>query len=145
MRWHATTTAVIACATLSFAWVDEALAQKRQRDVISQQEIEQAGNKAQDLYQVVRSLRPHFLQPPRGNRSMGSYAREPTAVYVDGLRTGDLESLKLLSPTTVVEVRYLEPSKAQEEFGMTHSAGAILVKTIKSRPAAKPDSGPPAH
>lgn len=140
MRWNALTTATIVCAALPITWVSNAEAQKRQRDVITEQELKPSGDKAQDLYQAVRALRPHFLQPPRGNRSMGSYAREPTVVYVDGLRTGDPESLKMLSSRDVIEVRYLEPSKAQEEFGMSHSAGAILVKTIKSRPAEKADT-----
>lgn len=128
---------------VALAGADQAEAQKRQRDVITLLELEQTGKKAQDLYQAIRSLRPHFLQPPRGTRTMGSYTPDPTVVYVDGLRTGDLETLKTISTQNVFEVRYFEPSKAQEEFGMNHSGGAVLVRTMKSRPVEKPDSGKP--
>jgi hypothetical protein len=143
MHWNRLVSVAFLGSAFCLTATSDAVAQKRQRDVITEQELKPSGDKAQDLYQAIRALRPHFLQPPRGNRSMGSYAREPTVVYVDGLRTGDPETLKMLSSRDVIEVRYLEPSKAQEEFGMSHSAGAILVKTIKSRPAARPDSGPP--
>lgn len=107
-------------------------AQKRQRDVITREELSNSGQKDQDLYAAIRSLRPHFLAPPRGVRTMGAAPPAPVAVYVDDMKS-DLSALRSIPASDALEVRYLEPGKAQDEFGTTHSGGAILVKTTRKR------------
>jgi hypothetical protein len=109
----------------------ELSAQKKQRDVITREEILQSSHKELDLHRAVRSLRPHFLAAPRGQRTMGAAPAAPIALYIDDARSGDVNSLKDVAAMDVQEVRYLEPSKAQERFGMTHSGGAILVTLFK--------------
>jgi hypothetical protein len=125
--------------------MNDAAAQKRQRDVIAREELAAIDRQGLDVYQAIRSLRPHFLEPPRGVRTMGAYATAPAVLYVDGLRQGEVESLKMMMVANVMEIRYLEPSKAQEEYGMSHSGGALLIKLTKSlpKPAARSDSGKP--
>jgi len=122
-------------ACLAAGWLllapAEALAQKKRRDVITREEILQSSHKELDLHRAVRSLRPHFLAPPRGQRTLGAAPPAPVALYIDNARSGDLNSLKDVAALAVQEVRYLEPSKAQERFGMTHSGGAILVTLFK--------------
>ena len=141
MRLVRTTLIALMVAALGGS-VNTVEAQKRQRDVITREELVAVDRQGMDVYQAIRNLRPHFLAPPRGNRTMGGYTPAPTVLYVDGLRQGELESLKMMMVTNVEEIRYLEPSKAQEEYGMSHSGGAVLIKLNKSpKPAAKPDSG----
>lgn len=146
----ATSRIVIAAVVLGVAWLGltprDAASQKRQRDLITREELENSAHKNQDLYQAVRSLRPHFLAPPRGNRSMGPGSAAATVLYVDGTPQGDLETLRMIPVMTVEEVRYLEPSKAQHEFGHTHSGGAVLVKRRPQfRPGGPPASNPPVR
>lgn len=111
---------------------EPAAGQKRQRDLITAEEIQASPHKYNDLYQLVRGLRPHFLAPPRGVRTLGGGSIAPVALYVDDVRRSGLDELKLIKPEDVHEVRYLDPSKAQELYGITHSGGAVIVK-LKGR------------
>jgi hypothetical protein len=106
--------------------------QKKQRDVITREELQGSGQRDQDAYSAIRSLRPHFMAPPRGTRTMGGSAAAALVVYLDGMKA-DLQSLRTMPASDVMEVKYLEPAKAEEEYGITHSGGAILVKTSRAR------------
>jgi hypothetical protein len=119
---------------------DQGLAQKRERDLITRAEILASAQKEQDLWFLIRSLRPHFLAPPRGIRSMAGGVTAPIAVYINGTRAGDLGHLRLVAAINVEEVRYLDPSKAENEFGLSHSGGAIMVKLVR---AAELERKPP--
>jgi len=109
----------------------ELSAQKKQRDLITREELLNSGQRDQDAYSAIRSLRPHFLAPPRGVRTMGGSAAAALVVYLDGMKS-DLQALRTMAASEMVEVKYLEPAKAAEEYGITHSGGAVLVKTSKS-------------
>jgi hypothetical protein len=122
---------VVAAAGLCLAAPEGAAAQKKQRDLITREEILNSPQKDGDILGVIRSLRPHFLAPPRGVRTLGSSPPAPTVVYVNGNKSGELDRLKFLLAVDVAEVKYLEPGKAQDEFGVDHSGGAVLVKMIE--------------
>ena len=118
-------------------------AQKKDRNLITREEILNSAQKDGDLYQAVRSLRPHFLNTPRGQRSMdvqrggptgmqvGSSAAPQPVVYLNGTKLGELEMLKTVLAADTYEVRYLEPAKAENEFGADASGGAVLVTLVK--------------
>jgi hypothetical protein len=106
------------------------VAQKKQRDLITREEILNSGKKDQDIFQVIRALRPHFLLPPRGVRSSVGGPR-PSVLYVNGNRTGELAQLRNILAADVFEVKYLDPSKAENEFGIGHSGGAVMVTLVK--------------
>lgn len=113
-----------------FLTSSQGLAQKKQRDLITREEILNSAQKDKDLFQVIRALRPHFLLPPRGVRSTTSGSRVSVA-YVNGNKMGDLTVLRSILAVDVFEVRYLDPSKAENEFGIGHSGGAVLVQLVK--------------
>lgn len=118
-------------------------AQKRQRDRITREEIMASALQERDLFQVIRSLRPHFLEPPKGRRSLGGNANNaPVALYVDDKKDLGIESLRTMDPKLVDEVRYLEPSASTSRFGPMVNGGAILVKLYKAprTEAAKADT-----
>lgn len=124
-----------------------ALAQKRNRDLITRDEIMNSAQREQDLWQAVRSLRPHFLAPPRGVRTMGNAPPGETIVVVDGKRDSGLDALKMIMAADVDEVRYLDPSRSQSEFGTFATGGAVVVKirkadklTLPTRDTVKPPS-----
>ncbi len=118
------------------------LAQKRQRDVLTRSEIESSASKAGDLHGAIRGLRPHFLTPARGVRTLGNSITEPIAVYVDGTRQTGVDALKSIRAITVQEVRYLDPARAGNEFGSRANGGAIVVKLHKDQPPGAPLPAP---
>jgi hypothetical protein len=120
-------------------------AQKRERDRVTRDEILSSGQGEQDLYTALRSLRPRFVEPPRGIRTLGNAMPVPIIVVVDGKRLGGLETLQSIVANTVDEVRYLEPSRSANEFGEMGANGAVVVKLWRepAKPRVKADSTPP--
>ena len=140
-------TLLAAVTSLAVTPVD-GFAQKRQRDVLTREEILGSAVKSADLYRAIRSLRPHFLVPARGVRTLGNSIQEPLAVYLNGTRQTGEDALRTIMADTVEEVRYLDPNKAGNEFGPRASGGALLVKLRKPvdsppAPAPPPPSPPP--
>ena len=80
---------------------------------------------------MIRGLRPHFLAPARGIRTLGGGLRPPTALYVDGVRE-DANVLRTIMASSVIEVRYLDPSRSEGEYGPTAAGGAVVVKRSKT-------------
>lgn len=115
---------------------DTAPAPKTQRDLILREELLASARSDLDLYQAIRSLRPHFLAPAPGVRRASSPSA--IAVYLDGVRQAGVESLRSIGAGFVEEVRYLSPTASQNELGVTASGGAIMVKM--HRPTAEPDN-----
>jgi hypothetical protein len=119
----------------------ECLGQKRQRDRITREEILQSAQRELDLYQVIRSLRPHFLEPPPGVRTLGGAERPaPVAVYVDGRRETGLDALRTIMADRVEEVRHLDATRSESEFGPMANGGAVVVKLLKAPRARAPSS-----
>jgi outer membrane receptor protein involved in Fe transport len=109
----------------------QAQTQNRQRDLITREELVQSAQKHQDLEKAIRSLRPHFLRRPAGVRSMAGMGPAAVKLYIDGIKQTELGSLVLIQTLDVEEVRYLEPARAQEQYGITHSGGVIQVKRYR--------------
>jgi len=123
-------------------------APKRERNRISREELVQGAEKFPDLYEAIRSLRPHFLTannrgvrttgvgpPAAGDPASRSYgtggstsANPQPVVWLDGRKSGDPEVLKGILSRDVEEVRYLGPNEAGIEYGLGHEGGAIVVK-----------------
>ena len=136
-------TMLLAAASLAASPADS-LAQKRQRDVITADEIQGSAVKTADLHRAIRSLRPHFLTPARGVRTLGNSVVEPLAVYVNGARQSGEDALRTIQAASIEEVRYLDPNKAGNEFGPKASGGALVVKLRKQVDAEPPPPPPPA-
>lgn len=124
--------ALVSVGAIALARPAGAQEAKRERDRITRAEIEGSAQRDQDIYQVVRSLRPHFLQKPRGVRSLGGTTGGSTLLYVDGVRESDLGQLKAIPAAVVEEVRYLDPTRSEMEYGSDAQGGAVVVKRLKS-------------
>ena len=120
-------------------------AQKKSRDLITREEIENSPQKDQDIYSVIRSLRPHFLTPARGVRTLGN-STSRMSLYVDGVRETDAAALKNIMASAVAEVRYLDPTQSEAEYGSGANGGAVIVKRLKANSdTVPPASNPPLH
>lgn len=135
---------VIAAAAVAFQPA-EAEAQRRDRDLITRDELVNSSQKNTDLYSAVRSLRSHMLQGPRGPRQLnvapptvgsagpGTLRNTEAAkavLYINGARSGDIDMMRNIQTMHVEEVRYLNPNAAGMQFGPGHEGGAILVKLV---------------
>ena len=119
--------------------------QKKSRDLITREEIEASAQKDQDIYAVIRALRPHFLAPARGIRTLGNSSSR-MSLFVDGARESDFNALKNIMAVTVEEVRYLDPTQSEAEYGSVANGGAVVLKRIKGTgDAAPPAIKPPQH
>ena len=116
-------------AVAAFAGTLEA--QQKDRNTITREEIMASAQKDGDLFQAIRSLRPHFLAKPRGVRTMGASPPQEPAVFVNGSRLGELALLKTILAADVHEVRYLDPAKSQDEYGSDVTGGAVVVQLVK--------------
>jgi hypothetical protein len=109
-----------------------ASAQKRQRDLITDKEIAASAQKDLDALAAIRALRPQFLEPPRGVRSLGNGVQGMLLVYVDGIRQSGTDALVSIQASDVRDIKYLDPNQSQNEFGISANGGAIIVRMQKA-------------
>jgi hypothetical protein len=105
-------------------------ADRADRDVLTQDEIQAEGDRIRTALEAVEQLRPQFLRTRPAGTIMGRQA-DPVRVYVDGVHWGDPRSLAQLRVEEVIEIRYVRPTDAQTRFGLDHSSGAIEVRTAR--------------
>ncbi len=86
-------------------------------------------------HHAIESLRPTWLYH-QGNATISNPDPLPI-VYMDGVRSGDLQELRLLSAEDVDTIRRLSPSDATTRYGTGHLAGAIDVRTRRGRRPAR--------
>lgn len=96
-------------------------------NVIAEDELREASG--QTLFDVVRALRPAWLRS-RGPTTLLRQNEGALVVYVDGVRFGDMDSLRQLTPRSVRSARFYHPTDAQARFGPGHLQGAIEVTTL---------------
>jgi hypothetical protein len=135
---------IIAATWLAFTPAN-ALGQKPQRDRITREETLSSPHRGLDLYQLIRAVRPHFLQRPAEVRALGgSRPAASLAVYVDGVRETGPDALRTLTAARVQEVRHLDQTSSENEFGSRANGGAVLVRLYRAPRDVRParDSAP---
>ena len=114
--------AVTACASASPRPASD-------RDVIHLEEIQAARTPNWFAWDLISSLRPHFL---KSQSAVTLTEREPVfaVVYVDDIYHGELETLKSLRLDKILSVQFLPPFDAKTRFGQDMPGGAILIRTL---------------
>lgn len=100
----------------------------RNRKILLVDEITAAKGMGWSAYDMIAQLRPEFLRS-RGATSLGNTTPPATTVYLDGVKYGDLQSLRQISGEHVTRVDYLNGSEATTRYGTDHVGGAILITT----------------
>lgn len=90
--------------------------------MISFEEIQESG--AADAYQLVQRLRPEWLRVRGRNRRSDSGA---ILVYRDTFAMGGVASLRRMSTSGILTVRFLGPVEAATRLGAGHEHGVIVV------------------
>lgn len=120
-----------------------ALAQKRgDRSLITRTDLDEGGSGLTTAQEAIQRLRPNWLRPPMGRNATagmldGLGDREATAreaiLYIDVVRQPNLEQLRTVQLSRVVEMKYLDQNRAVQLLGPGHEAGAILITTMNKR------------
>jgi hypothetical protein len=77
-------------------------------------------------YEVVEAMRSNWLTE-RGTDSFTSPVK--IQVYFDGVRLGDVESLRTIDLRPVTYIRFFDGIAATARWGLGHGQGAIYVST----------------
>ena len=116
--------AILACASGGTGTTS-----KKSATLLTAAEIADAHADITTAYDAVARLRPNWLAPHgamSSNPEVSSYA----AVWVDGQRTGLIETLKNVPAYYVVDMRYYDVTQAGARFGIrAGTGGAIEVRT----------------
>ena len=118
--------AAITLPVAASAQASETVRYERHR--ISFEEITTRASDAKTAYDIVKRLRPQFLQT-RGSGSIRSRTPVPIKVFVDGGLRGGVGALNEVVAHSVVEITYLNGPDATTRYGTGHESGAILVTT----------------
>lgn len=91
------------------------------RDYILAEEIREEN--AVNGYELVRNLRPHWLQS-FGVRSMSS-----PVVFVDDMKRGEIDALTTIPISHIAKVQFLKNNDAFVRYGLDYPAGVISITT----------------
>ena len=111
--------ALLTVMTLTACGTGQPGSQRVDRNQITRAEIDEAG--PSNLYNLVQNLRPTWLQVRGVSDGTG------VAVYLDGTRIGEDESLRGIHSDNVEALQYLSSQMASARLGMGHLNGAIMV------------------
>jgi hypothetical protein len=126
-----------ACAAKSpvAGGADEARAPvSRNRDLITQADLSaDPSTLSQSVLEVVRNLRPHFLNDHGSNALGASGISDPEAgkvhASVDNGRIVSVSELSGMHANQVIEIRYLNAGQAMQRFGSAARQGPVILVT----------------
>ena len=128
----AATSACAAKAPVSGSTDERRPAAARNRDLISQQDLESdPALRAQSVLEVVRALRPQYLNDHGSNSLSASGMSDPDAgkvhVSINNGRVVSLSELSSMHANDVIEIRYLNVAQAMQKFGTAARQGPIIL------------------
>ena len=105
---------------------------KKSGDLLTREEILASAQKDATAFDAIKVLRPRFFEAPRGQRSLGGSFTNPIAIYIDKIRQPSHDVLYQIPASSIAEVRYLDPSRSQNEYGITANGGALVIKKYQA-------------
>ncbi len=120
---------------------DSLSAQKKKRGDrmrITQDELVEAAANVNTAADVIRTLRPQWLNAARGlgtqlDGSGGGGGATEAVLYIDDIRQPSLNELQSVKASSIVEMRFLDQNRAIQMRGPGHEAGAIEITTVNKR------------
>ena len=88
--------------------------------------------------EAVRILRPQWLAPPRGKVASSNVmneggGRQEVILYIDDIRQPELDALATVPAAKILEMKYLDQTRAVLLRGPGHEGGVIEVTTTDKR------------
>lgn len=99
---------------------------RRDRNVIGFDELSPAAIRAMNVLDVIRSLRPTFLND-RGKTSQSNPEAGKVHASINYNGVIPLNDLRSIPSAGVIEIRYLEPPAAMNRFGGAALEGPVIV------------------
>jgi len=96
-------------------------------DFILREEID--GSTARSAHELVRNLRPQWLQTRGLTTARQAGGRDGSKVYLDNARLENVEEMRLVALASIVYLRFFNASEATYRWGAVHLNGAILLST----------------
>ncbi|MFW6199734.1 MAG: hypothetical protein ACOC8K_04095 [Gemmatimonadota bacterium] len=126
MKRFLTTALLVSLAATGCASTGSSSESGRNPDVIASEELRGTQIESENAYNAVQRLRPTWL---RARGSSFSGGRELPVVFVDGTRFGEIDALRSLNVSDIVQMEYVDSRDATTRFGTGYPAGAIMVTT----------------
>ncbi len=83
---------------------------------------------AASAYDVIRTLRPHFLYA-RGCQATNSQIMESPAVYLNGIHLSGEDRLQEIQASSIEEIRYLSSMESKVLYAGVNNCGVISIRT----------------
>lgn len=104
----------------------------RNRDLITQEDLaDDPTLRAQSVLEVIRALRPQFLNDRGTNSLQASGISDPDAgkvhVSIDNGRIVSLSELSSMHANDMLEIRYLNVAQAMQKFGTAARQGPVIL------------------
>lgn len=117
--------ASLGCAPASGTSATSSAAIPRQANLLTTEEIFGAHADAVTTYDAIARLRPHWLSS-HGPTSFMTPGTEYARVFLDGQQYGDLQSLRNIPASEVMEIRYYNSTEAGGRFGLRAGTGGVI-------------------
>ena len=119
---------LVAALSLSFACASgrNSTATRRDLDLITEEEVE--ASMGGNAYEIITRVRPAFLKT-RGIATTTISVQDHATIYINGVRFGDINSLKNIAGDQIREIRYYNARDAIQKFGTQDGTGVIDVST----------------
>lgn len=101
---------------------------RRNRSVLTLEEIQAAKGIGWSAYDLVAQLRPEYLRS-RGTSSLRDLRPATATVYLDGVRYGNIDTLRTMGGDQIQRIEYINAADATTRYGTDHVGGALLIKT----------------
>jgi len=95
---------------------------------LTSQQLRELQTQYDNMYELVRSERPTWLQT-RGNVSFQDPEAALPAVFMDGVEQGRPAALRRVNPSDVEEAEYLSARDATTRYGTGYPGGIIRIST----------------
>lgn len=106
-------------------------ASQRNRDLITQDDLS-ADLRAETVLEVIRTLRPHFLND-RGAATLSDPEAGRVHASIDDGRIVPIGELNGMHANEMIEIRFLNASQALQKFGTAARQGPIILVTTMKR------------
>ena len=98
-------------------------------DRVALPRAELATRPGDNMFAIVRALRPNWLVTPMGASGISNPASAPVKVFVDGNEFGEADMLKSIASNSVESARYYTTTEAQSKYGLRVSSPVIAIVT----------------
>jgi hypothetical protein len=98
------------------------------RDVLTEEEIRQA-NIVSNAYEVVTRLRPQWLRMRGTTAVPEDDGTREIQVWNNGRKLGNPETLRDITVTQIIEMRWVDPIQARQRYGPGNARGVIAINS----------------